>query len=359
MVYVYGMRELPSKSRVQEFMAALQAQDALAYQIPPLVLELTPALTPVLAGELDRVCASAARAWPALVGHEGGFVGHLATKVPPYQDQMADRANPMSSGGGSDGGGATDGDGFWHHVVAWLGKVHADDLYLAYCCSTGDRAAIAAFDARHGGDIAAALRRVRTDRDLRDDARQILYDRLFVGTSGHGAKIANYGARGPLRLWLRVTVVRIGLELVDSHGREVQADDDELLALPAAADDPEIGYLKQLYRKEFEEAFVAAVATLDRGQRTLLMQYHVDGLTIDQLGALYRVHRVTAARRVARAREALVKATRRQVERRLELSQQGFERMMQTIWSNLDISVYRILGATPTAETGSAGSSGT
>jgi|GEM_PF-4314550 len=66
--------------------------------------------------------------------------------------------------------------------------------------------------------------------------------------------------------------------------------DDRLVAhggRDEAGLDPEIAYLKQRYRDEFREAFVAALGALDERQRNVLRQHHLDGMTIDQLGSLH------------------------------------------------------------------------
>jgi RNA polymerase sigma-70 factor (ECF subfamily) len=305
---------------------------------------------------LDEIVDQARRAWPSLAGSipDQVFVAYLAERVPAGAG--ADVADAVAAGAGDDTGGAaadTSADAATDvpadepadvDVLDWLGRVQAGDLYLACACVRGNDSAVRAFEAHLGPEIDAALRRVRTGDHVRDDARQILRQRLFVGTRQSGPRIAAYSGRGPLRLWLRVTVVRIVLEILDRESREPQADETEILALPAPADDPEIGYLKQLYQREFKESFEAAVASLGDRDRTLLMQYHVDGLTIDELGALYRVHRVTAARWVARARSLLLEATRKELGRRLDLSRTEFDRLLRTIWSHLDISIYRLFG---------------
>ncbi len=282
------------------------------------------------------------------------FVAYLAQRAPggtptgAPQDAAGEAAGDAAERAPADAGevdtieGIGGNDGI--DIGAWLARVQAADLYLAHACVRGDETALRAFESQCGPDIESALRRVRTDGDVLDDARQILRQRLFVGTHQSGPRIAAYSGRGPLRLWLRVTVVRIAFELLERESREPQADENEILALPAPADDPEIGYLKQLYQREFKEAFEAAVAALDDRERMLLMQYHVDGLTIDELGTLYRVHRVTAARWVARARKSLLDGTRKQLQRKLDLSPTEFDRPLRTIWSHLDISMYRLFG---------------
>lgn len=305
-----------------------------------------------VAARLAEIVDQARQAWPALAQRiaDQDFIAYLAQRVPGAApaDAARDAAGAAGDAAGAalaEGDGSDGSDGIDSiDIGTWLARVQAADLYLAHACVRGEELALRAFEAQCGPDIESALRRVRTGGDVRDDARQILRQRLFVGTRQSGPRMAAYSGRGPLRLWLRVTVVRIVFEILEREAREPQADEDEILALPAPADDPELGYLKQLYQREFKEAFEAAVAALGDRDRTLLMQYHVDGLTIDELGALYRVHRVTAARWVARARKSVFDATRKELQRKLDLSRTEFDRLLRTIWSHLDISIYRLFG---------------
>jgi RNA polymerase sigma-70 factor (ECF subfamily) len=70
-----------------------------------------------------------------------------------------------------------------------------------------------------------------------------------------------------------------------------------------------------------------------------LRQHYVDGLTIDELGKLYRMHRSTAARLVVRARGLVLEATRAQMMSRLEVHSQDLDSIMRMIRSQLDISL--------------------
>jgi hypothetical protein len=55
-----------------------------------------------------------------------------------------------------------------------------EDLYLAFGCSCGDRAALAAFEREMKRDLEAAFARMRLPPARRDDARQELWEKLFI-----------------------------------------------------------------------------------------------------------------------------------------------------------------------------------
>jgi RNA polymerase sigma-70 factor (ECF subfamily) len=213
-------------------------------------------------------------------------------------------------------------------------EAHVVDLCVAWACLAGRAHALAVFQRLYGDVIDHSLRGL--DRLARDDARQILHQRLFVGDA---PKLATYSGRGPLRHWLRVVARRIVLELVDE--REPLADDWEVAALPVAGDDPELAYVKARYRAEYKQAFAAALAALGERERTILAQYHVDGLTIDQLGALYGVHRVTASRWVLRAQDELRRHVLEWLDQRLGLSAADLRSVTRLVRSQLSLSLAR------------------
>ena len=69
------------------------------------------------------------------------------------------------------------------------------------------------------------------------------------------------------------------------------------------ADDPEVEYMKRTYANEFKASFADALKQLGPREQTLLRYHHVDGLNIDEIGAIYRVHRVTAFRWIEKAKD--------------------------------------------------------
>jgi len=75
----------------------------------------------------------------------------------------------------------------------------------------------------------------------------------------------------------------------------------------------------------------------------VLRLHLLDGLNIDRIGQLHDVHRATAARWLASAREALAKDTQRILQARLQVSRSEFESLLRLVRSDLDVSLCRIL----------------
>lgn len=250
-----------------------------------------------------------------------------------------------------------------HHVVAFIGRqVTADlaeaaldglrpaDLYLACACAHQLPAAIAAFDRDYMKEVEIALSRMRVTGARLADVKQLVRQRLFVGggTSGlptSAGKIGEYAGRGDLRRWVRSVAVRTCLNELRKGKREVLVDDDHLIAQHAvAADDPEIEYMKRTYAVEFKAAFAEALAGLGPREQTLLRYHHVDGLNIDEIGAIYRVHRVTAFRWLEKAKEQLVRATLDILRGRLQLPSSELDSVLRMIRSQIHLSIVRQLG---------------
>jgi RNA polymerase sigma-70 factor (ECF subfamily) len=233
---------------------------------------------------------------------------------------------------------------------ALLDGLRPADLYLACACATGDSRAIAAFDRDYMKEVDIALARMRVGPPRLADVKQLVRQRLFVGGGTAGAptsagKIAEYGGRGDLRRWVRSVAVRTCLNDLRKGKREILVDDDQLIAQHAIAqDDPEVEYMKRTYSNEFKSAFSAALGQLGPREQTLLRYHHVDGLNIDEIGAIYRVHRVTAFRWIEKAKEQLVKATLDTLRARLKLPPDELDSVLRMIRSQIHLSLVRHLG---------------
>ena len=233
---------------------------------------------------------------------------------------------------------------------AALDGLRPADLYLACACARGIPGAIAAFDREYMREVDIALARMRIGPPRLNDVKQLVRQRLFVGGGTAGAptssgKISEYGGRGDLRRWVRSVAVRTCLNEMRKGKREVLVDDDHLIAQHAiSADDPEVDYMKRTYASEFKAAFAEALGTLGAREQTLLRYHHVDGLNIDEIGAIYRVHRVTAFRWLEKAKEQLVKTTLETLRIRLKLPAAELDSVLRMIRSQIHLSLVRHLG---------------
>lgn len=224
-----------------------------------------------------------------------------------------------------------------------LALLRTDDLFVAFGCAEGDRAAIAVLEAECIRHAQGALGKRSISTEIAEEANQNVRERLLVGDGS--PKILAYDGQGDLKSWVRVVVVREAIYLSKRGKKEVPLSFD-LLSLPAAQDNPEVAYFKAHYRAEYKAAFEAAVEELTSRERALLRQQVVLGMSIDEIAVVYQVHRATAARWAQGARDELLAKARLQLAIRLNLSRPEIEAIVRMIESQLAFSMGRLLQAT-------------
>lgn len=221
-----------------------------------------------------------------------------------------------------------------------------EDLYLACACADGTREAIAAFEERHFVEIDRAIARLRPGGLTADELRQRLRQKLFVGDGERPPAIAAYSGRGPLSAWFRAITTRVVLDHLGA-ARERPTPSDLFDALASADEGTETGHMRVVYRAELRAAFEEATARLEDRERNLLRYAFVDGLSVDGLAAVYKIHRATAARRLQSARESLGQHLRDVLTERLKVSDTELGSIVRLVMSSVDLSVARYLGRAP------------
>ncbi len=262
---------------------------------------------------LEEALRDARQRWPGVEADLEGFVRSLASRI-------------------SDG----------EEPVRVLERLHVDSLWLAYACSAGCAPAVEALQGNVSRRMTNALRRLGPQQ-LTDDVTQQLYERLLVGGPERPPEILKYGGRGDLGKWLEVLAVRDAYKVLKKQKKEAPASDKLLLQRVASDGDFELDQLKAAYRTRFKHAFQSAFAGLSARQRNILRYQYLDGLNIDQIGAIFHVHRATVARWRAGARDELFDETRRILVDDLQVSGGEFESIMRLIRSQLEVSLPRLL----------------
>ncbi|MBI5542623.1 MAG: sigma-70 family RNA polymerase sigma factor [Deltaproteobacteria bacterium] len=262
-----------------------------------------------LDAKLRSLFARARAAWPGIELDEVRFIEHLAQKLSPGDD-------PES--------------------------LQVEHLYLACACLHQTPAALEALDREFLSKVRVTLMRSNLQGHT-DDVQQILRQKLLVPREGKPARIADYSGRGSLVPWIRTAAVRAAQDL-DRQGKEQVEEPDETLAeLPSPALNAEMAFAKARFGRDFKAAFQEAMASLDPKDRSLLRLQYIDGLTPDEIGRIYKTHRVTVWRWLSRCREELAEKTRALLAERLALSESEFGNLMELVHSQLDVSITRLL----------------
>jgi len=235
-------------------------------------------------------------------------------------------------------------------VVGYLTRCHAGDLALALACASGHPRATAAFQRAYGRVLDSVVRRFVTAEHPADDLRQIVYARLLAGDARRPPKIADYSGQGFLENWLRVTAVRTFLDLGrrKDRARERVGEDDAVMALPGPGD-LALDHLKAEYRPVVAAALRDAARALAPGDRMLLRQNLSGGMSIDELAGVLGVHRATVARRISRARDALLDRVRAALGERLRMTSDEVDSVIGLVASRLEITAQDLFATGPAA----------
>ncbi len=294
---------------------------------PPLARLLAPRLRPEarlyaqlpsLETVLAELLASARAAWPRVRLEDAVFLRHLAERLAPASEpERTLRALP------------------------------AADLFLACACVHGDAAAQAALDAHFLPKVAAAVARVYPGADAASEVCQVLREKLLTSEAGHPPRLAGYLGQGPLAAWLRAAAVRTALNLRRSAQRQARAEEEALAeaTLPGGTH-PELELLRQRHRADFQTALAEALAALPSRERTVLRLHLVEGLSLERIGTVYRTHKSTVSRWLARAREAVLEGTRSRLAERLRLSSGELHSLLRDVPAQLDQSLSALLAST-------------
>jgi len=218
---------------------------------------------------------------------------------------------------------------------------HADDLYLAWACVTNDRNAIVLFEQRVLAPAVLAVRKIESSEAFVDEVRQALRDKLLF--NGGQPKLLDYQARGPLGAWARMVAVRLAFTLKRRTKATVSVDD--WIAGAVANGTPYVDVMKQQQIALFTQALSAAAADLEPRLRAVLRMHFKDGLSIDQIGEVYQVHRATTARWLVQAKASWFAKTRSHMMKKQALSDTEYQQLAHEVQSRLDLSLSKLLPA--------------
>jgi RNA polymerase sigma-70 factor (ECF subfamily) len=260
--------------------------------------------------QFAKAFARSQAAWPGVVVDESGLLRHAITK---------NAGEPEA-----------------------FGELYWEDLYVAFACLSGSRAAHQLVDTRVLVDVPRYVSQIESSAAFADEVRQRMRERLFAGPA---PKIGDYTGRGPLGGWVRVAAVRTALNLRRERSRadrrEEEASDGDLFP---AVRDPELEYLRARHARDVKEVFAAVLTTLTADQRNVLRMHYLDSLTLDEIGVAYGVHRATAARWIQQAREAILALTRQRLQDQLKLSAAELDSVIALVQTRLESSLRRMLG---------------
>jgi RNA polymerase sigma-70 factor (ECF subfamily) len=229
-----------------------------------------------------------------------------------------------------------------------LEDLQIEDLFLACACLEGAPGAAEAFDSRCAERLRIALGGSVQADDARAEVAQRVREAVLVGTADAPAKIANYSGQGPLDRWVAIVAQRTAITMVRSESASRRAHERATMEAALGGQDrldqqPELAYLKERYKDEFERAFGEALATLSERDRLLMRLHLVSGLSVEAIGKMYNVSQSTASRWLAAARETVAAEVEQLLRARLKLARSEVESLAGLVASQMDLNLSRIL----------------
>lgn len=228
-------------------------------------------------------------------------------------------------------------------LCAAVMQLPAEDLALAIGCAHGNPHAMRRFTELHLRGVAGLARRVGGFEVDTDEVLSRVREKLFVAPPDGRPRILDLVGRGSLAGLVRVIAVRTTLNLGRGERREITDPEHALATAIASQTDPELAAIKVHHRESVKTAIQSAIASLDPDERNLLRLSLLHRLTIDEIASLQKVHRATAARRLARIREQLGKESRRRLRAELGPGDPELERVFELVQSSLHVSFERLL----------------
>jgi RNA polymerase sigma-70 factor (ECF subfamily) len=227
-------------------------------------------------------------------------------------------------------------------VLDVLSALHAEDLYLACACLSGNAAALVALQAESRRVLARYLKKIHGGAAIFEEVEQQLWNAVLVG-AGEGPKLAGYAGRGPLGSWIGVSAQRIALMMLRHERVEVRARKEAAAQQRVVTDDPEMAAVKDRYRDEFQAALEAALGGLDDRDMTLYRMHFVDGIGTAEIGVVYSVSAMTVRRWLAAARGRIVEGAKRHLRAHLHVSSGEFDSIVGLLMSQVDLNLSQIL----------------
>ena len=220
-----------------------------------------------------------------------------------------------------------------------LEAVDAAEVYLFVAWQHNGDAAIAAFTAKHRNLIRSVATRLGLNQNDCNDIESVLMQRLFVGDGTQPGRFASYVGRGQLGGLVRVAATRLALTMVANKDRNA-------VELPAASPVDERGTADKLAKVELQAllrlALEQSAGALVERQRAILRMHYVKQASIDDIAAVYRVHRATAARWLLDARAVLVETAREKFLLGAALQQQDLVEVASLLESQLSMTWSRL-----------------
>jgi RNA polymerase sigma-70 factor (ECF subfamily) len=223
-----------------------------------------------------------------------------------------------------------------------------EELFLAAACAAGEPPALRVLEREYLANVGAYVgTRFKLTDAFVDELRQALRLRLIFDRP---PRIASYNGTGSLRAFIRVVSVRLALDLIEARQRQPALMDPEMIARRFSSS-PAVESLltRGQHGPRFQAAVDEAVLALSPREKAVLRFHFVDGLNIEAIGRIYRVHRATVARWLVDIRGRIFRSVEERMAIEVDMSPSEFRSLVALMQEELKLSFSRVLASGPPA----------
>jgi RNA polymerase sigma-70 factor (ECF subfamily) len=213
------------------------------------------------------------------------------------------------------------------------------DLILVWAVLRGAAGAMAEIDAL----IVGLARRAAGTSIEPAELAQRVRTRLLVGEKGKDPKLATYDGRGRLKSWLWTATKLELLQATRGMGQGPADDVDELTHLASPQRSPELSVRSFKDTKLVSKALREALEVLDAKERTMLRMRFVDGVSTEELGKLFQVHRTTAQRWIEAAQAKIMAAMRARLQAEAKLARGDVDSLVGEVAQSISLHLSQVL----------------
>lgn len=167
--------------------------------------------------------------------------------------------------------------------------------------------------------------------------------RLLVAAKGKEAKLGTYDGRGRLKSWLWTAIKLELLQATRGMSQAPAEDVDELTHLAAADPSPEARAKSNKDTKLVSNALRDALEVIDPKERTLLRMRFVDGVSTEELGRMFQVHRTTAQRWIEAAQAKIMAAMRARLEADAKMARGEVDSLVREVAQSISLRLSQVL----------------
>ena len=218
-------------------------------------------------------------------------------------------------------------------------EVAVADLVLVWAVIHGHAAALVEID-----ELIESLSRRAAGRAIEaPELAQRTRTRLLVAPKGKEPKLGTYDGRGKLKSWLWTAIKLELLQATRGMSQAPAEDVDELTHLAASDPSPEARARSGKDTKFVSNALREALEVIDAKERTLLRMRFVDGVSTEELGRMFQVHRTTAQRWIEAAQAKIMTAMRARLEADAKLAKGEVDSLVREVAQSISLRLSQVL----------------